>query len=288
MNLSLTHHQFFSGIPSASGLALFQNRYYIVGDDATQLFILNTDLTLAGQIPIPGKQSQARIPKPLKKDWESLCNIQVDGKTALMALGSGSLSPHRNAVLLFYPETEQMEIKDLSAFYKSLRSKTDLNIEAATEMGASLLIGNRGNLSKPKNLLIVTNTQEIWQDVPQTHLCRLELPQEPEFSGISGLAWLPEKDWLFFTTSKEETANTYDDGKIGESRVGVIKNATLAVNEPSVKPDEWIRLEEVHPVFKKQKIESIVLREVSGQLELSLVSDNDDGGSHVFRLAVRG
>lgn len=287
MNLSLTHHQFFSGIPSASGLAFYKDRYYIVGDDATQLFILNADLTLAGQLPIPGRQSQARIPKPLKKDWESLCNISVGGKTALMSLGSGSLSPHRNAALLFYPETEQMEIKDLSAFYRSLRSKTDLNIEAATEMGASLLIGNRGNLSKPKNLLIFCSTQHLWEDAVKTHVCRLELPQEPEFSGISGLAWLPEKDWLFFTTSKEETANTYDDGKIGESRVGVIKKATRAVNEPSIKPDEWIRLEEVHPVFKKQKIESIVLREISGQLEVSLVSDNDDGGSHVFRLGVR-
>ncbi|WP_123847300.1 DUF6929 family protein [Chitinophaga lutea] len=288
MVLTLQHHQHFPGIPSASGLAFYNGHYYIVGDDATKLFILNADLTLNNRLPVPGAESngeQPRIPKKIKKDWESLSIIKAANKTALMALGSGSLAPHRNAALLYFPDTGAMEIKDLTAFYETLKLEADLNIEAATELGEALLLGNRGHLGKPENLLILSAVQEIWKPVSGTHICHLHLPEEPGFSGISGLAWHPEKDWLFFTTSKEETTNVYDDGKISDSRMGIIKNATAAVKQSTVRPDEWFKLEEVHPVFNSQKIESICVRELADTMEIMLVADNDDGGSHIFRLA---
>lgn len=286
IQLTLTHHQHFPGIPSASGLAFYKEHYYIVGDDATRLFILHADLTPANQLLIPGSDPAAtgRIPKPVKKDWESLSTIQTNGRTALLALGSGSLSPHREAALLFFPDTQSMEIKDLRSFYRQLSGMAELNIEAATEIGDCLLLGNRGHLGLPENLLVLTDTQEIWQQPAKPHSCLLRLPGEAGFSGISGMAWYPEKDWLFFTTSAEETASTYDDGKIGESRIGIIKNATTAVRQPEAVPDEWFLLEKVHPVFKGQKIESICLREEGDGLEITLVADNDDGGSHLFRL----
>lgn len=287
MQLTLKHHQHFPGIPSASGLAFYGGHYYIVGDDATRLFTLNADLTPANQLLIPGSDPAVtgRIPKPVKKDWESLSTIQINGRTALLALGSGSLSLHRNAALLFFPDTQNMEIKDLGNFYGQLNEIAhELNIEAATEIGERLLLGNRGHLGRPENLLVLTGTQEIWQHTGELHSCRLQLPQETGFSGISGLAWYPEKDWLFFTTSAEETVSTYDDGKIGESRIGIIKNATAAVQQPQAAPDEWFPLEQVHAVFKGQKIESICLHEADGGLEITLVADNDDGGSHLFRL----
>lgn len=289
MDLTLSHHQHFPGIPSASGLAYYNGHYYIVGDDARKLFILNADLTLNSQLAIPGAEKngkQPRIPKPIKKDWESLSIIKTAGKNALLALGSGSLSPHRNAALLFFPDTRQMEIKDLTVLYEALRTQADLNIEAATEIGTALLLGNRGHLGKPENLLILSHTQEIWKPGGSTHTCRLNLPAEPGFSGISGMAWHEEKDWLFFTTSKEETTSVYDDGKIGDSCMGIIKNATENIRQTAVSPDEWFKLEEVHPVLKKQKIESICLRDLPEALEIMLVADNDDGGSHVFRLLV--
>ncbi|MBO9154273.1 DUF6929 family protein [Chitinophaga sp. GCM10012297] len=284
--MRLTHHQHFPGIPSASGLAYHDGHYYVVGDDATKLFILNADLTPAEQIPLPNAdQKQTRIPKPVKNDWESLSTIVINNQTALLALGSGSLSPHRNAALLYFPGTGHIEIKDLSNFYKQIGDNIELNIEAATEIGEHLLIGNRGHLGRPENLLVRCEKQDIWNSPVKTHTTQLILPKEPAFSGISGLAWHPEKDWLYFTTSTEETASTYDDGKIGESRIGIIKNATNALQQPTVSPDEWFLLEKIHPVFKGQKIESICLRELNDGLEITLVADNDDGGSHLFRLA---
>lgn len=284
--MHLTHHQHFPGIPSASGLTYHNGYYYIVGDDATQLFILNTDLTPANQIPLPNADpAQSRIPKPVKNDWESLSTIKTANGTALLALGSGSLSPHRNAALLYFPDTKHIEIKDLSHFYSRIGEGLELNIEAATEIGAQLLIGNRGHLGRPENLLILCEKQDIWKTPVETHTTQLILPKEMTFSGISGLAWHKEKDWLYFTTSAEETASTYDDGKIGESRIGILKNATKALRQPTVQPDEWFLLENIHPVFKGQKIESICLRDLKGGLEITLVADNDDGGSHLFRLA---
>ncbi|WP_343307650.1 hypothetical protein AAHN97_11005 [Chitinophaga niabensis] len=289
MILSLHSSVEFPDIPSASGIEYHNGLFYIAGDDASCIYSLDDDFALVSVTPIPGPD-QYRIPKKEKRDWESLAIVGTEGSKALLLLGSGSLSPQRDHAALWDFGQESPSILNLGPFYTQLRSHglTELNIEAATAFGSGILLGNRGHKHHPYNTLIYSPVVDVWKSPTSTHCSELILPEETTgFTGISGLAWWPERDWLFFTASSEDTANVYDDGEIGESRVGLIRNASMALLKDRVWPDEWVRLEGISPLFFKKKIESICLRESGNSPELILVADNDDGSSHLFRLLMK-
>ncbi|MRG44403.1 hypothetical protein GFS24_04720 [Chitinophaga sp. SYP-B3965] len=284
MILSLLSSTEFSDISSASGIEYHNGHFYIAGDDASRIYCLDDHFALVNSIHIPGPD-QYRIPKKEKKDWESLAVVETDGREVLLLLGSGSLSPQRDYAAIWDFGQESPSLLDLGPFYTQLRNDglMELNIEGATAFGKGILLGSRGHKLHPHNTLIYSPMAELWKAPSELHYCELLLPEEA-FVGISGLAWWAEKDWLFFTASSEDTANVYDDGLIGESRVGWIRNASSALLKSTVQPDEWIKLEEIAPVFMKKKIESICVRETANTPELILVADNDDGSSHLFRL----
>jgi len=289
MILSLHASIEFPDIPSASGIEHHNGLFYIAGDDACCIYCLDDDFELVSVTPIPGPD-QYRIPKKEKKDWESLAIVDVNGSKALLLLGSGSLSPQRDHAAIWDFGKESPSLLDLSPFYTQLRSNglIELNIEAATAFGKGILLGNRGHKTHPYNTLVYSPVANVWESPTSLHYIQLILPEDTiGFTGISGLAWWPEKDWLLFTASSEDTANVYDDGAIGESRVGLIRNASMALLQNAVSPDEWIPLEGVSPVFFKKKIESICVRETGNTPELILVADNDDGSSHLFRLLMK-
>lgn len=287
MILSLQSSIEFPAIPSASGIEYHNGHFYIAGDDACRIYCLDDNFALVSVTPIPGPD-QYRIPKKEKKDWESLAVVETDGRKVLLLLGSGSLSPQRDYAAIWDFGQDSPSLLDLGPFYAQLRNKglTELNIEGATAFGEGILLGSRGHQQHPHNILIHSPMAEIWKSPSDLHYSELLLPGET-FTGISGLAWWAEKDWLFFTASSEDTANVYDDGLIGESRVGLIRNASSALLKSTVQPDEWIKLEEITPVFMKKKIESICVRETGNTPELILVADNDDGSSHLFHLLMK-
>lgn len=289
MILSLQSSTVFPDIPSASGIEYHNGHFYIAGDDACCIYCLDDNFALVRATPIPGPE-QYRIAKREKKDWESLAIVETDGRKVLLLLGSGSLSPQRDYAAIWDFGQESPSLLDLGPFYTQLRKDglTELNIEGATTFGKGILLGSRGHKQHPHNTLVYSPAAEIWKSQSALHYSELLLPEEATgFTGISGLAWWEEKDCLFFTASSEDTANVYDDGSIGESRVGLIRNASSALLQSTIQPDEWIKLEEIAPVFMKKKIESICVRETGNTPELILVADNDDGSSHLFRLLMK-
>ena len=56
--------------PSASAVEYFDGRLYIMGDDATALLVLDTNLNVLGQKPILS-YSEKRISKEIKPDIEA-------------------------------------------------------------------------------------------------------------------------------------------------------------------------------------------------------------------------
>lgn len=289
MILTLQSSTVFPDIPSASGIEYHHGHFYIAGDDACRIYCLDDNFALVNTIAIPGPD-QYRIAKKEKKDWESLAIVETDGRQVLLLLGSGSLVPQRDYAAIWDFSEEVPALLDLGPFYTQLRAAglTELNIEGATAFRKGILLASRGHKHHPYNTFIHSHITELWKGPAVLHYTQLILPEDNiGFTGISGLAWWPEKDWLLFTASSEDTANVYDDGVIGESRVGLIKNASSALLQSSVQPDEWIKLEEIAPVFLKKKIESICVRETGNSPEVILVADNDDGTSHLFRLLMK-
>jgi len=262
--------------PSASAVEYFDGKLYVMGDDATNLLILDTNLNTLDSILVishPGR----RIPKDIKPDIEASA-INDDN---LYMFGSGSLSPFRNLMLRYNFETKEIDSFRLEKMYSQIKQRgvEEINIEGACFFNNEELFINRGNKSYRHNQLIAVGKGVItFEDQKDTSL----------FKGISGLCYAKQGDLLIMTVSTENTRNSYDDGEIGKSFLWIINNISTKLHSKMISPDRIIDLEETDQRFKKQKIESAtVIRETTERIKLVLVADNDNGSSTIFKMSIK-
>jgi hypothetical protein len=273
--------------PSASGIEYFNNEFYIIGDDANDLLILDSNLHPTDSISLYSF-AEKRIPKKIKADLEAI-TITKDNK--LLIVGSGSLSPHRNTAWLIDPVTKQKDSLRLDTFYQRLSQNgiRETNIEGIAAIPGSIILSNRGSKGHPKNHLILTS-DNFWKDQTNAPISIILVGSNTDsslFSGVSGFAYTQKSDRLVLTVSTEDTRNTMDDGAIGKSYLWIIENISAKKNWKAINPDQVIDLDAMDAKFKGQKIESVcVTKETKDFLHLVLAADNDDGSSSIFRLIV--
>lgn len=283
----LEEEKTFPSYPSASGIETMSNKFYIMGDDAKNILILDSSLNKLDSISLY-PFSEQRIPKSVKSDLES---ITITKDNQLLLLGSGSLSPYRNIGWLINTTTKEKQFLHLDTFYRRLQLNglEELNIEGACSIPGSILLSNRGSKGYPKNHLILTN-EKFWQQQEGAAITTISIGgnnDSTKFSGISGLSYSNKSDRLVLTVSTEDTKNNIDDGAIGKSYLWIIKNLSSKKKWKAINPDKVIDLESIDPRFKGQKIESVcIFKETSGFLHLTLVADNDNGSSTIFRLVL--
>lgn len=277
----------FASYPSASGIQFLNNQFYIIGDDAKNILIVDSSFNAIDSITLY-PFSEQRIPKSLKPDLESI-TITKDNK--LLLLGSGSLAPYRSVGWLINPSTKEKEFIHLDTFYNRLRLNNiaELNIEGSCALPGYLLLSNRGNKENQKNHLILTS-HNFWEQQSESSISIILLGgnnDSLEFSGISGLTYAGKSDRLLMTISTEDTKNAVEDGAIGKSYLWIINNFSSKLKWNAINPNQIIDLEKVDPKFKNQKIESIcITKETRKFFHLVLVADNDNGSSTLFRLVV--
>lgn len=277
----------FPSYPSASGIEVIYDKFYIIGDDAKNILILDSSLNKSDSISLY-PFSEQRIPKSVKSDLES---ILLTRDTNLLLLGSGSLSPYRNIGWLINTITKEKEFIHLDTFYHRLRLNglEELNIEGSCSIPGSILLSNRGNKGHPKNHLVITS-DKFWKNQQEATITTISIGGNNDstaFNGLSGLCYSSKSDRLLLTVSTEDTQNSVTDGTIGKSYIWIIKNISSKKHWKAINPDKIIDLEGIDPRFKGQKIESVCIsKETSSFLHLILVADNDSGSSSIFRLVV--
>jgi hypothetical protein len=282
--------QQYKDYPSASAIEFHNNQFYIVGDDAPYVLILDSTLKEIDTIRLYD-DSLKRIPKPVKPDLEAVTIVHKNKKPYLLAMGSGSLAPYRHTAELIDPVTKEHTTIDLSLFYERLKASglPELNIEGACSIPGAMVLSNRGHKDFPKNHLILTSST-FWEEqvmAPITLLYVGSNDDSSQFQGVSGITYAKKTDKLLLTVSTEDTKNAYDDGSIGKSYLWVIDNFSSKKRWTSMNPNRIIDLEKTDPQFRNQKIESAcVIRETKHFIELALVADNDDGSSTLFRLDI--
>lgn len=272
--------------PSASGIEYFNNQCYIIGDDASYLLVLDSNLNPVDSIVLYSS-AEKRIPKAIKPDLEAI-TLLPDKK--LLLTGSGSL-PSRNIAWVVDPLNKQKDSIRLDTFYSRLvlYGISELNIEGAAVIPGGIVLSNRGSKGFPKNHLVFTK-KNFWERQAQIEINTAFAgvnADSSSFSGISGLAYSAKSDCLLMTVSTEDTRNSYDDGAIGKSYLWIVKNISAKKNWKAINPNKIIDLGEMDSRFKGQKIESVCIRkESSNMLYLVLAADNDNGSSTLFQLAV--
>jgi hypothetical protein len=276
--------------PSASGVEYFKSQFYIMGDDATHLLILDSNLNTVDSIPFY-TASEKRIPKDIKPDLESIAAVYTHRTPGLLLSGSGSSSPYRNTAVLFDPVSKQKTTYSLDTFYQRIKNNglTELNIEGSVNVPGSFIMVNRGHKGFRKNHLILTSNG-FWEQQLTTSFNFILFGvnnDTSQFQGVSGLAYARRTDKLIATVSTEDTRSVYEDGAIGKSYLWIVDNISSKKRWNSINPNRIIDLESIDSRFKGQKIESAcVVKEARNYIRLVLVADNDKGTSTVFQLDI--
>lgn len=276
--------------PSASGLEYHNGQFYIIGDDATYLLVLDSNFILKDSVQLY-PASAKRLPKETKPDLEAITMLGWKESPKLLVTGSGSLSPFRNTCWLINPIGNKTENFRLDTFYQRLKYNglEELNIEGACSIPGYIVLSNRGHIGYPRNYLVFTS-QHFWRNQENAALSLVKVGGEldtTKFSGVSGLAYAPRSDRLLMAVSTEDTRSVYEDGAIGKSYLWIVKNISAKRRWKSVNPDQVIDLEAIDRRFRGQKIESVcVVKETRHFLQLVLAADNDDGSSTLFRIMV--
>lgn len=273
--------------PSASSIEYIDGKLYLMGDDATNLLILDTGLNIVDSIPLLS-YSEKRIPKDIKPDLEASA---LNGDT-LFLFGSGSLSPYRNfgwKHSLKSKDNDSINLEPLFLKAKDLGIE-QINIEGACFVSGKLILVNRGNKGYPQNHLIITDEKFLNNDSSfQLFIIPFAAQKNlASFKGISGLCYARESDQLIMTVSTEDTKNSYEDGAIGNSYLWIIDNISTKINSRTLGSKRVIDLEYIDARFKGQKIESgTVIDETDDLVHLAMVADNDDGSSTVIKMSFR-
>ena len=274
--------------PSGSSLEFYDNKLYLGGDDAAKLLVLDTNYNTIDSLTL-FESTTRRILKAVKADVESSAIVTMNAQLHLLLVGSASL-PTREKIVLLRLDTLEMQFHSISDFVRRLGhfGLKDVNIEGAASTGKLLVLANRGNLSNPYNHLVFTQPN-FWlnQQSAPVNTAILVLPGNNQFSGISGLAYIEKEDLLVFTASTETTVNSFEDGEIGDSYIGWVKNVSGKMAAKKILADGFINLSATNKNFFGEKIESLCISHSDNTTHtIHLVSDNDNGVSKLFKIRI--
>jgi hypothetical protein len=269
-------------VSAASGLVRTGNQVHVVADDSLHL----ATFALEGNAPgtllrlFPGElPPDAKARKALKPDLEALCLLRdLPGAPhgALLAVPSGSTAVRMKGALVPLAEdgrpTGQVREVDFTHLYAQLtRELGPLNVEGAALAGARLRLLNRGNgevgadavvdLDGGRVLRALEAGEALQPDVVRT-VRRWDLGKAGNVRlSFTDAAPLPDGR-IVFTATAEDTRDSYSDGAVMGSAVGVLA------------PDGTPMF--LDGVDQKVKLEGVDARVERGRIHLLLVADADD------------
>lgn len=270
----------------------YDEKFYLIGDDATHILILDKEYHKVDVFQL-FTHTEKRIPKSIKADFEASTCIRIRELDHLLVLGSASREERKRITLISFPDIHSSDYRFKEYSIRSLVNRLmslgidQINFEGLTGIEQQLVLTNRGNLSFPKNHLIVTSNS-FWEDQDDSSISILQLsvPTHVDgFIGVSEVCYHKPTNILFLTLSSEGTANTYEDGAIGDSYIGWIHGITQKMAATEIELNGLLNLSDVSTEFAGEKIEGLCVEsEMNGQYILHLVSDNDQGESKLFKV----
>jgi hypothetical protein len=280
--LQLLSSQLLPYFSSASAIECYNNQLYIFGDDASYLLVLDSNYVIDDSTTYFIDTSH-RIAKEIKPDIEAATLLDFGDQTYLYGFGSMSTT-NRKMVYSFPIDSLRGFIKTVY-FPKKISEIKEWNIEGAAFVKDQLLLVNRANTTNKNNYLLLETFIANKSKDSTSRAIKIDLPQQQNVIGASGLYYIDERDLLLFTASEEDTPNAFDDGIIGNSYLAVVKDFSKKMFRNSIAPDVLINLTNVNATFKQQKIESVCLEKFIGNnMILHLVADNDNGQSSIFKI----
>ncbi len=269
-------------VSAASGLVAVGPWLYVVADDALHLAVFPREgdapgrsiRLFPGELPLEPKARKAAKP-----DLEALCLLSPFTSCphgALLAVPSGSTAVRQRGALLpltaeGLPGGEVREVDFTSLYAQLAREVGPLNVEGAAVTGRRLLLLQRGNGDQGTDALVDLDYERIIRALeegqavgPETvrTVKRWELGRAGGVRlSFTDASPLPDGR-IVFTAAAEDTRDSYADGPVAGSAVGLLA------------PDGSPLF--LDAVDAKVKLEGVSARVEGGRVHLLLVADADD------------
>lgn len=302
MQASVTQTIPFANMPSASGIEKAGTGYYVIGDDAPFLYLLDANFKPAGKFAFMDTASFAsgRIPSAAKPDLESMAQFTRSDTTYLLMLGSGSATSRNVAYLVQADNPKKYKKVDVSDFYTFLKQvlarngADQLNLEglAINDTHAYLL---QRSFGKEQSILLRFKREEFLNYItgstamPLASVFHFQLPKlGPYQASFSGAYLLQDK--LFFTATIEGTTDAVADGEVHGSFVGYIPLLELQENKGFPVTIPVVQLDLADGKKYSGKVESLVVSQTEslGTYKAVIVSDDDKGSSDLLEVTLSG
>ncbi|WP_373974216.1 hypothetical protein NT239_11270 [Chitinibacter sp. SCUT-21] len=294
-SLELGQANLNTGLPSASGLTYRNGFFHAVGDDAQWLFELDqnfyiTDKQLIKEYTID--PATGRIAKSVKPDFEAMDQFRLGKQTWSMVLGSGSKANVREVGFLLSADRITKHERSLVSLYSQLKTAagiSELNIEGLALTHSKAYIMNRGNGGG--NLIFAVKRQEMIDYMfgrldrfSKVETFKVKLPVVANFeAGLSGGDFWAKNNSLVYTASVEATGDSYNDGQILGSFVGVIKLDQLREGVVlDLTPTSVPLLDQAGRVVITKAESLAIISSEEDEIKGAIASDNDNGTSEFF------
>ena len=281
--------------PSGSSINYYNERLFLIGDDANNILVLDVDYNEVDSFTLFGFADK-RIPKSEKSDLEASTFLTLNGNEFLLIIGSGSKRHRKKIHVIPYTKLNlnltQSRVIDNDIFIDRIKAIgiDEVNIEGVAVVGVNLILSNRGNRKNIINHLILTDIG-FWeiQDKANLTAIPLHIPTlAGAIPGVSELYYEHQSDMLLITLSSEETNNAYDDGAIGNSYIAWVNAFSTKTQNEFITVDGIVNLAQIDSEFEREKIEGLCVEKIQGDtMILHLISDNDLGESKLFKVAMK-
>lgn len=268
-NFQLQIFATINGLGAASGIIYLNDNIYLIGDNSGFLYKYGISSKNLLKFPIL-ENAKENIIKKEKPDFEAI--TLRDNKFYIF--GSGS-TKKREIRVKFDLVNNEASTKDVSDLYEKLKNKAnftddDLNIEGSFYWNENLYLLNRGNGEFYKNGIFIYNKEfdnVIYKPI------KLPIINNVETSFTDAIV---QENKIYFLACAENTSNTYDDGEIYGSIIGIINIETF-------------ELEQTLQITNNQKFEGITLYSQSeNEISFLLCEDNDTEElvSNIYQLTI--
>ena len=289
-NLQIDHAPSRVMLPSASGIAVLEDRVYVEADDSPWLFTVDDQFRVIERSRIkdwPTDENE-RITKAIKPDLESMAAVTDGGADFLILLGSGSKPKIRETGFVVSDDGAIVHETNMQAAYAELKTAAkidELNLEGLAVADGDVFMLNR--INGGGNFVFRVGSQQFRDymfgrasTLGEVEAFKLKLPEIAGFeAGLSGADFWRERNSIILTSSVEATGNSYDDGQILGSFIGVVGIDSLrqdALNDVTAVS----HLVQAGGKPIRTKLESIIIRAHDNtSIGGIAVSDNDDGSS---------
>lgn len=179
MRATIQNNIFYDDIPSASGIEMAGDFYYVIGDDSPYLYKLDRSFKLVERIVLTDTATfkSGRVAKGEKLDLEGITSFNLDNKFFLLMLGSGSGPMRNSGYLAEIPSSTSGQVSafkfKLDPIYQHLQSDKEiveeglLNIEGVAVGDDRLYLLQRG-IGNGKNVLLSYDLKAFYSYISYT------------------------------------------------------------------------------------------------------------------------